>query len=134
MRTIIFLTILRFLVPLLAGITIWMFFRGHDYPGGGFIAGLILAVARLLQNLGKSTRGTWLKLDAKLMIGLGLILVAVSGLPGLIGDHAFLATSWTDGHILIISKVGTPTLFDLGVFAVTYGMVTQITSLLIEEK
>ncbi|NBC09361.1 MAG: cation:proton antiporter, partial [Bacteroidetes bacterium] len=51
MKTLILSTILRVLTPLFISFALYMFFRGHDKPGGGFIAGLIASIPFMLHSM-----------------------------------------------------------------------------------
>lgn len=135
MRTLILATILRALIPLFLGFAIYMFFRGHDKPGGGFIAGLIATIPIMLHTMafGYKITARIIKIKPMLLAGLGLLLSMVSGLFSVIKGDAFMTPLWVSEKLPLIGKVGTPIFFDLGVFMVVFGVVLQITFLLTEE-
>ncbi len=135
MRTLILSTILKALVPLFIGIAVYVFFRGHDKPGGGFIAGLIATIPLMLHSMifGYQATIKIYKVRPVLLAGLGLLLASVSGLFSMAKGYPYLTASWAQTKLPLIGKVGTPIFFDLGVFLVVVGVVLQITFLLTEE-
>ena len=74
MESLIYLTVIRILSPIFVALSIWFFFRGHDLPGGGFIAGLILGVVFILNLINykqKETLERWI--EFRTLIGIGLL-------------------------------------------------------------
>jgi multicomponent Na+:H+ antiporter subunit A len=119
----------RFLVPLLVLFSLFLLWRGHNEPGGGFIAGLVAAGALALRVLasGSSAGRALLRLRPRTWIGAGLLLALASGLAGPLAGSAFMTGLWTElplpGEAL---KLGTPLLFDLGVFALVLGFTATV--------
>ncbi len=112
------------LTPLIILVAILLFLRGHDLPGGGFIAGLLVAAALELTILSRGARvtreqyGPWLIPLA----GLGLLVAVIAGLLGIYGGgffHGMWIEFYVGGDKI---KMGTPQLFDLGVMLVVIGM------------
>ncbi len=112
------------LTPLIILVAILLFLRGHDLPGGGFIAGLLVAAALELTILSRGaavTReqyGPWLVP----LVGLGLLVAVIAGLLGIYGGgffHGMWIEFYVGGDKI---KMGTPQLFDLGVMLVVIGM------------
>ena len=68
--------LMRLLFPLMTLLAVYLFLRGHDLPGGGFVAGLIVAIALILQYMVGGTR--WVEARLRLRpirwIGIGLLL------------------------------------------------------------
>lgn len=135
MRTIILSSVLRVLIPLFMVFAIFMLFRGHDRPGGGFIAGLIAAIPFMVNAMAFGAQHTQDQFGIKplFMVPVGLLLSAISGIFALVLDKAFLTGLWSAYKIPFIGKVGTPTLFDIGVFLIVSGVVLQITFMVIHE-
>ncbi len=108
---------------LLAG-SIVILWRGHDQPGGGFIGGLAAALAFAVLSLarGPGSAARTLRLSPVTLVGGGLALAVLSGLPGMIGGAPYLTHFWwePDGWL---PKLGTTMLFDLGVYLVVVGAV-----------
>lgn len=122
----------RLLFPVLLVLSLIVLYRGHNLPGGGFIGGLLAASAFILVGLGDTMERAKAKLrvePVKLM-ALGLFVAIGSGLPGLIGGAAFMTGQWLPGFSLpLIGKVhlGTPLVFDIGVYMVVIGFALHTT-------
>lgn len=107
------------LVPVLLGLALVVFWRGHQLPGGGFIAGLIASSALVLKGVSQESRGFSLdKLMNNHGLSIGLGIVLLSGLLGLINQQALLQGLWLPEFSVMGLKIhlGTPLLFDFGVF------------------
>lgn len=112
------------LTPIIMLIAIMLFLRGHDLPGGGFIAGLVFAAAIELTILARGAEATRERYGPWMtpLIGAGLSLAVIAGLIGIYGGgffHGMWVELYVGGNKL---KVGTPQLFDLGVMLVVIGM------------
>jgi multicomponent Na+:H+ antiporter subunit B len=129
-------TAARYLVPLLLMFSVFVFLRGHNEPGGGFIGGLVAAAALALYAIAFGAETTWqsLPIRPRFMIGLGLAAAVVAGLLPLLVGEPFLTGLWTDFEVPAIGKLGTPLLFDVGVFLVVIGVTTLIVLLLMEQS
>ncbi|MFP5406298.1 MAG: hydrogen gas-evolving membrane-bound hydrogenase subunit E, partial [Gammaproteobacteria bacterium] len=83
---------LRALFPIMAVVSIFFFLRGHNLPGGGFVAGLILAVAIIVQYMVGGT--VWvenhLRMRPHRWIGLGLLVAAATGMGAWLFGYPFL--------------------------------------------
>ena len=109
---------------LLLAASVVILWRGHDQPGGGFVGGLVAALAfailSLARGVGDAVRA--LRTSPITLAAIGLSLAIASGLPGMIGGAPFLTQLWWEpGGIL--PKLGTTILFDIGVYAVVLGAV-----------
>ncbi len=117
--------LVRLLLPLAAAFAFHLFMRGHNQPGGGFVAGLVLATAFIAQYMVSGTR--WVEdrmhLRPPLWIGAGLLVALGTGLGALGFGHPFLTTHTAHVHWPWIGEVHLPSaaLFDLGVFLVVVG-------------
>jgi len=118
----------RILTPVLLLLSLYLLFRGHNLPGGGFIAGLMAAAAFQLQILSRGhdrvrrTIGPYLNSG----IGLGLAIAICSGIVGLL-DGFFFNGVWFCLSLPLLGclKIGTPVIFDLGVFLVVLSVATS---------
>lgn len=123
MRSVILCTAVRFLTPLLLLFAVFLFYRGHNEPGGGFIAGLVAASAFSLMVIAdgvKSARRA-MRADPRGMLAVGLALAVGSGLFA-VGSGPFMTGTWIEITTpLGTGKLGTPLLFDLGVFFIVLG-------------
>lgn len=105
-----------------------MFFRGHNLPGGGFIAALVLAIGILFHMLawGKQRTMQLYRISNRNLISLGLTAILLSaGLEWMRGGPLLVA-HWLPFKLPFIGKMGTPILFDAGVYLVVLGVVLMI--------
>lgn len=117
----------RLLLPLASIIGVYIFLRGHNMPGGGFIAGLVFSIAMLMQYMASgydwSTQRR--RIDEHLMIGAGVLIAAVTGL-GALPFGAPLFTSWFDYFTLPLVgefELTSALAFDIGVALTVVGAV-----------
>ncbi|TDO95917.1 monovalent cation/H+ antiporter subunit A [Marinomonas balearica] len=113
------------LLPLALLVSAYIFLRGHNLPGGGFIAGLITSVAIIQQYVahGVDWMKSRMKLDYQVMIGSGITISALTGVGSWFFDRPFL-TSWFDYFYLpAIGKfeLASAMIFDLGVYLTVIG-------------
>ncbi len=122
---VIMQTLIRLLFPLMLMVAVFVFLRGHNLPGGGFIAGLIAAVALIVQYLanGIACTGARLKVDMHGVIGAGLLIATLTGLVAMGFAYPFLTTTYTYLTWPVVGKfeVASAIAFDLGVFLVVVG-------------
>jgi multicomponent Na+:H+ antiporter subunit A len=128
----IFRTAARLLMPLLLLFSVFLLFRGHNQPGGGFVGGLIAAAAFALYAIafGVQRARQALLVRPMTLLGAGLLIALASGLPSVLRGQPFLTASWTSGPV----AVGTPALFDVGVFLVVAGVVLMMIFSFAEES
>lgn len=130
MASVILRTATPVLMVLLIIFSIYALLRGHHEPGGGFVGGLLIAAAFALHALAHDVPSTrrLIGVPPHILMGSGLLTVAVSGAMGLLAGEPFLKGLWTTVYIpgLGAVDVGTPLLFDVGVYAVVMGMVLMI--------
>jgi multicomponent K+:H+ antiporter subunit A len=122
-----FVVATRLLLPLAMLVGLFIFLRGHNLPGGGFIAGLVVSIAILMQYMASGFE--WAEqrrqFDEHLMIGLGVIIAALTGL----GSLAFGAPLFTSafGHVTLplvgTFELASAMLFDIGVATTVIGAV-----------
>jgi multicomponent Na+:H+ antiporter subunit A len=109
---------------LLAIVSVVTLLRGHNEIGGGFVGGLVAALAFAMIALaeGVERARTMLRVHPLGLAGGGLLLAVISGLPGLFVHGAYLSHVWLEASIFGIEiKQGTPLLFDIGVYTVVLG-------------
>lgn len=114
----------RLLAGLLLIFSIFLLLRGHNLPGGGFAGGLVASCAFVLQALASGVKSArkLLILDPVTIIATGLFVALCSGLSGAIGGFPFLTGLWDKTPVPLIGKLGTPLLFDIGVYLVVGGI------------
>jgi multicomponent Na+:H+ antiporter subunit B len=110
---------------LILAASIWVLFRGHNEPGGGFIGGLIAVSASILWAVAHGSAAARRRLplrDPLRLATVGVLLATVSGLPALFDGTPFLTHQWGTLPLLITDlKVSTVLLFDLGVYLCVWG-------------
>jgi len=117
--------LVRLLLPLAGVFAFHLFMRGHNEPGGGFVAGLVVAIAFIAQYMVGGTR--WVEARMRLLpvrwIAAGLLTALATGLGSLALGYPFLTTYTAHLSLPVLGEVHLPTaaLFDLGVFAVVVG-------------
>lgn len=118
-------TLTRLLLPLVLLVAVYIFLRGHNMPGGGFIAGLIAAVALIIQYLANGINWTSqrLPIDMHWSIGFGLLIAVSTGLVAIGLGYPFLTSTFTYLNWPVVGKfeVASAIAFDLGVFLVVVG-------------
>lgn len=131
MTSIILYTASRFLLTLMLLFSLWVLFRGHNAPGGGFIAGLISASAFALYLIahGPKKLRQLVHINLFLLLSIGLSLTLISGLIGIFSQKPFLTGTWLVLKPLHLS-LGTPLLFDVGIYLVVLsGILIMLLSL-----
>ncbi len=117
----------RVMMPIALMVAAYIFFRGHNLPGGGFIAGLVAAIAVIMQYMasGFSWAAARQRFPYHGIIGSGVLIAAVTGLGAWFNDLPFLTSAF--GYVTIPPlekfELATAALFDLGVFLAVVGAV-----------
>ena len=126
----------RVLFPLALVFSVFLLLRGHNEPGGGFVGGLTAAAAfaLVLASDGLDKARELLRLDPLVLVGVGLATALLSGVTPLFDGGAFLAGHWLDAKIPVIGHLGTPLVFDVGVYLAVLGVVVAIVFELAEER
>lgn len=127
--------VLRYLFVI---VSIWLLLRGHNYPGGGFIAGLIAGSALIFKPLAfeieSMRKGSKKRGFVFLSTGLGLVLL--SAVAGLLIHDAILEGIWLKIPLFFSEepfKLGTPIIFDVGVYFTVIGFLFLIVISMMEE-
>jgi len=126
MQSIILKTATRLMVGMILVFAVYLLLRGHHEPGGGFIAALVAGTGFALFAIAEGPRKVRLAIRLRPAIialsGLGLTLIA--GLPAVFASRPFLTGIWWNlGSKL---SVGTPLIFDIGVFLAVLGAILAI--------
>ncbi|MDR6104157.1 monovalent cation:proton antiporter [Agrobacterium larrymoorei] len=122
--------IMQWMFPVVITFSIFLFMRGHDLPGGGFAAGITMAIAFLLQYLAGGTR--WAEDRIRILplrwMGFGLLMAASTGMGSWYFGYPFLTSYFQYTEIPYIAKMPTASalLFDLGVFSLVVGSTVLI--------
>jgi len=127
---IIMQTLTRVLFPIMLMFAVFIFIRGHNLPGGGFISGLIASIAIVVQYLANGVVWTQIRLktDMHKYIGFGLLAGTLTGVVSMLYGYPFLTTSFGYLNWPIVGKfhVASALAFDLGVFLVVVGATIMI--------
>ena len=125
-------------LPIALVVSLYIFLRGHNYPGGGFIAGLITSMALVIQYiaLGQDQAEHMLKAKSgrlyEVWIGLGLLIAGLTGVAAWFWNRPFL----TSAHVYVESDIfdtfhfASAAGFDLGVYATVVGATMLLISVL----
>jgi multicomponent K+:H+ antiporter subunit A len=122
--------ITRFLLPLALLVSVHLFLRGHNAPGGGFIAGLVTAVALILQYMASGiawTQRQWRQAFHPL-IAAGVLIAVATGVGSLPLGHPFLTSTFGHVRLPLIGEfeLASAMVFDLGVFLTVVGVIMLI--------
>ncbi len=136
MFSIILSTASKYLLPLLLIFSFFLLLRGHNEPGGGFVGGLVAAAAYALYFIanGVYEAEKLFKAEPIKIISIGLTFALISVVPSIVSGQTFMKGFWLDTNIPVIGKIGTPLLFDLGVYFVVLGIALKIIFSLAEEE
>jgi multicomponent Na+:H+ antiporter subunit A len=125
---------IRWLVPLLYALSLILLVRGHNEPGGGFIGGLVAASAAILREMGRTGVLAGPK-SPVLPVAAGLAIALASAFPAWMMGRPWMEGVWLSWEpwlpLVGTTKLGTPFLFDIGVFAVVFGVARWILDLLL---
>jgi len=138
MNSLILQTASRIVKPLMILFSIFLLLRGHNEPGGGFVGGLVAATAFCLSAVAYEpaiARQTMV-FSPRHFVGVGILFALLSGVIGMAGGHTYMTGVWRDVHVPALGEValGTPLLFDIGVYFVVFGFTLMIFLGLLEES
>lgn len=130
-ESVIFRAVASLLFFLLNVFAVYLLLRGHNLPGGGFIGGLGSAISLIMLSLafGVARTEEILRVDPMRLAAIGLGLSLGTALVPLLGGAPFLRHfhfKWEGLPVLGDIEVGTPLLFDLGVFLVVVGVTAKM--------
>ncbi|MDH1364373.1 monovalent cation/H+ antiporter subunit A [Acinetobacter johnsonii] len=126
------------ILPIALVVSLYIFLRGHNLPGGGFIAGLITALALIIQymTLGQDHAEQLLKAKSgrlyEIWIGTGLVIAGLTGLGAWFWGRPFLTSAhfYVSPPILGEMHLATAALFDVGVYITVVGATMLLISVL----
>ncbi|WP_082234107.1 Na(+)/H(+) antiporter subunit B [Halobacillus massiliensis] len=115
---------------ILMGFSIYLFFAGHNKPGGGFIGGLMAAAALILMYMayGEKAMRKIFRVDYLYMVFTGLLIAVLCGVGAFLFGSPFLSHSFGYFQLPIFGKVelATAMIFDLGVYLTCIGITMAI--------
>ncbi|MEH3085838.1 MAG: monovalent cation/H+ antiporter subunit A [Xylophilus ampelinus] len=130
--------LMRLLFPLATVAAVYLFMRGHNEPGGGFVAGLVMSVALLLQYIVSGTQ--WveahLRLRPRHWIGVGLLVAIATGAGSWVFGYPFMTTHTAHLDLPLIGEihVASALFFDIGVFTLVVGATILILTALAHQS
>ncbi len=117
----------RVMLPLALMVGAFIFLRGHNVPGGGFIAGLVVAIALIMQYMasGYGWAAQRMKIDYHALIGIGVLVAAATGIVSWLAEHPFLTSTFGHFHLPVVGEfeLASAMAFDTGVFLTVIGAV-----------
>ena len=120
----------QILLPLALLVSVYIFLRGHNQPGGGFIAGLITATALILQYMARGHDWTRerLPISYPAVAVSGLAVALATGLGSWLFGYPFLTSAFSHIHLPLVGEIelATAMLFDLGVYLAVVGATLMI--------
>ena len=117
--------LVRLLLPIALVVSFYLFMRGHNQPGGGFVAGLVMSVAFILQYMVAGTQWVEAQMSLRPMrwMGFGLLSATLTGLGALFVGYPFLTTHTWHFSLPVLGDihVASALFFDVGVYAMVVG-------------
>ncbi|AMY71122.1 monovalent cation/H+ antiporter subunit A [Frigidibacter mobilis] len=117
----------RVMMPIAIMVGVYIFLRGHNQPGGGFVAGLVVSIALLMQYMASGFAWTQSRqrIAYHTMIGWGVVIAGLTGAGAWLAGRPFLTSAYGYVHLPPIEEfeLATAMAFDLGVFLAVLGAV-----------
>ncbi len=117
----------RFLLPMALMVGVYVYLRGHNLPGGGFVAGLVFAIAYLMQYMASGYEWSQARQrhDHHVLIGWGVLIASLCGVGAWVAGLPFLTSGFDYVHLWPLEEfeLATAAIFDLGVFLCVLGAV-----------
>jgi len=127
---VILQSVTKVVVFIILTLAVYLFFSGHNNPGGGFVSGLVLASALVLLLLAYdiNTVREGIPLDFKIVAAIGAFIVVATGFGGLIFNEPFLSHTFAvvEAPFFGELELSTVTVFETGVALAVVGVVVTI--------
>lgn len=130
--------LVRLLLPIAVVVSMYLFMRGHNQPGGGFVAGLVMSVAFILQYMVAGTQ--WVEAQMSLRplrwMGTGLLFAICTGLGSMFLGYPFMTTHTAHLDLPLLGDIhmASALFFDVGVYAVVVGSTLLILTALAHQS
>jgi multicomponent K+:H+ antiporter subunit A len=125
MSSLILTTVTRLVFFLVLLFSLYLLLRGHNSPGGGFIAGVMTALGILLQAIASDLHYVRLvfRVEPRVLAGVGLMIALTTGLVPMLLGYPFLTSTFGHVHLPGLGEVeiASAFFFDLGVYCVVVG-------------
>jgi multisubunit Na+/H+ antiporter MnhB subunit len=131
LESFIFKPVVKFAFFIINVFALYLLFRGHNLPGGGFIGGLVTGISLVLLSLalGQREMQRIMRVDPVGIAAAGLLIATGTGVIAMIGGGPYLEQfNFYLPHLPLVGNVpmGTPLLFDVGVYLVVVGITAKI--------
>jgi monovalent cation:proton antiporter len=137
MTSLILTTVTRLVFFVVLLFSLYLLLRGHNSPGGGFIAGVMSALGILLQSIAWDLRYVRrvFRVEPRLLAGLGLLTSFATGVAPMLLGYPFLTSTFGHFHLPWLGdiEIASAFFFDLGVYFVVVGGTLLMTITLAEE-
>lgn len=130
--------LVRLLLPIAFMVSMYLFMRGHNQPGGGFVAGLVMSVAFILQYMVAGTQ--WVEAQMSLRplrwMGTGLLTAVATGIGSMLLGYPFMTTHTAHVHLPLLGDlhIASALFFDVGVYTVVVGSTLLILTALAHQS
>lgn len=116
------------MLPLLLLFSIFILLRGHYLPGGGFVGGLMAAIAFLIHSFAFGLKETQniIKINPGYLMPIGLVLAVLAAIAPFFVGAPILKGLWFEEPFRFIGIVGSALFFDIGVYLVVIGATLTI--------
>jgi multicomponent K+:H+ antiporter subunit A len=120
---LLFAVAARWLLPLALTVAIYLLLRGHNAPGGGFVAGLVTAAALVMHRMAQGPGATPRAIDYPRLAAVGLLLAGATGVGAWFAGRPFLTSAHGHPAVPLLGELplASAALFDLGVFLAVVG-------------
>jgi multicomponent K+:H+ antiporter subunit A len=122
---LVMVVVTRLMLPLSLMVSAFIFMRGHNLPGGGFIAALVVSIALIMQYMasGFGWAAKQVRVDYHALIGGGALIAGATGIASMVLDLPFLTSGFRHFHLPVIGdfELSSAMAFDLGVFLTVVG-------------
>lgn len=129
-RSVVLETVVRLAFHTVLVLGVFLLFRGHNAPGGGFVGGLVVGCGLVLRYVsgGPEQLRRTLPVDAPVLLGTGLLIAGLTGVGGWVAGGQFLQSGIVGWNVPLLGpvKVVSATFFDIGVFCVVVGLVVGL--------
>jgi multicomponent K+:H+ antiporter subunit A len=137
MSSLILTTVTRLVFFVVLLFSVYLLLRGHNLPGGGFIAGVMTALGILLQAIASDLRYVRrvFRVEPRVLAGVGLLTSLTTGLVPMLLGYPFLTSTFTHVHVPWLGEleIASALFFDLGVYGVVVGGTLLMIMTLAEE-
>ncbi len=115
-------------MPIFLAYSLYLLFRGHNNPGGGFIGALVLSIGLVFHMIAfgvPATRRIY-KINTMVLTSVGLLISSLAAVSSLFFEGVFFEAIWTDIHIVGLGTLSSVLMFDVGVYLAVTGSILKI--------